>query len=152
MRTTSQQLHDATLLHRATTALAARARAERGGRLTLTQLSVLGRVASQGPITPGELGQQLRMLPQSLTRPLARLEAAGYVRRTPDPGDRRSALLEATDEGRTAVRDDLSPRARWLAEAMEVVCDADERAVLVRAAAIMQRLAEHGGGVAPREP
>jgi DNA-binding MarR family transcriptional regulator len=45
-------------------------------------VSILGRIVTQGPITPGELGRQLRMLPQPLTRPLAVLDRAGYVRRT----------------------------------------------------------------------
>jgi DNA-binding MarR family transcriptional regulator len=151
MRTTRTVLDQASAVRRAVTALDARARSERGGALPLSQVSVLGRIATQGPITPGELGAELGMLPQSLTRPLARLERDGLVRRTPDPADGRSALLEATADGLAALRAEFEPRTRWLAEAMTAACDAEDRATLVRAATIMQRLVHHGGGVAPRE-
>lgn len=149
MRTT---LAEVTLVRQAVTALDARARAERGGGLPLSQISVLGRIVTKGPITPGELGRQLVMLPQSLTRPLAKLERAGLIRRTPDPSDGRGALLHVTEAGLAAIRAEFAPRGRWLAEAMAEVCDDDEWAVLVRAAEIMFRIAEYGGGVAPREP
>ena len=104
MRTTSQQLDVAARVRRAATALAARTRVERLGALSLNQVAVLGRIVTHGPMTPGEVADQLRMLPQSLTRTFAALEAAGYVRRTPDPGDGRQSLLEATAAGRTAIR------------------------------------------------
>ncbi len=152
MRTSAARLEQAAQIRRATTALDARARSERGADLSLNQVSVLGRIVTQGPITPGELGQQLRMLPQSLTRPLAWLEQAGLVRRTPDPADGRGALLEASAEGVAAMRAEMAPRTQWLADAIDAVCDDDDRRTLVRAAAIMQRLVDHGGGVAPREP
>jgi DNA-binding MarR family transcriptional regulator len=143
---------EATLVRHAVTALDARARTERGGRLPLSQISVLGRIVTRGPITPGELGRQLAMLPQSLTRPLAKLERTGLIRRTPDPSDGRGALLHASEAGIAAIRAEFAPRTRWLAEAMAEVCDDDDRATLLRAAEIMFRMAEYGGGVAPREP
>jgi DNA-binding MarR family transcriptional regulator len=152
MRTTSVAAEQATALRKAVTALDARARAERRGDLPLSQISVLGRIVTQGPITPGELGRQLRMLPQSLTRPLAKLEQDGLIRRTPDPVDGRGALLHATEAGLAAIRADFAPRTRWLAEAMAAVCDDDDVATLLRAAQIMARMVDYGGGVAPREP
>ncbi|SHF50512.1 DNA-binding transcriptional regulator, MarR family [Jatrophihabitans endophyticus] len=153
MRTRRPTLDEATIIRRATTSLDARARAERHGELSLNSVSVLGRIMTQGPLTPGELARQLRMLPQSLTRPLAALERAGLVRRTPDPADRRGALLAATAAGRRALRREMAPRTRWLADAIDAVCDEDDLATLLQAAQIMQRLAGFdGGGVAPVEP
>lgn len=152
MRTTAGQLADAAVLRRAATALAARARVERAGHLTLTEVAVLGRVATHGPITPGEVADQLRMVPQSLTRSLASLQRRGAIRRTPDPTDRRAALLEITDVGRAALRAEMSPRDRWVARAIAEICTPDEQATLRAAAALMQRLVAHGGGVAPLEP
>jgi DNA-binding MarR family transcriptional regulator len=140
------------VLRQAVTGLDVRARAERAGELSLVQVSVLGRLVTAGPLTAGELAGQLRMLPQSLTRPLARLETAGLVQRTGDPSDGRIALLEATPDGRAAIRREFAPRTRWLAQAMSAVCDDHERAVLAEAAAIMTRLAEHGGPLVPVEP
>jgi DNA-binding MarR family transcriptional regulator len=141
MRTTAEERRQAGVVRRAATALAARARAERGGELSLNQTAVLGRVAIQGPITPGEVAAQLRMLPQSLTRTFAALESAGHVARTPDPGDGRQSLLVVTAEGRAALRAEMGPRDRWLARAMATVLTARERELLTQAADLMLRLA-----------
>jgi len=152
MRTTAAVLKEASALRRAATSLASRARVERAGELTLTQVAVLGRIAVDGPITPREVAGRLRMVPQSLTRPLAALEVAGLVRRTPDPSDGRGALLHVTGDGLAALRAEMAPRDRWLAQAMAAVCGDDERATLATAAQIMLRVADYGGGVAPVEP
>ena len=127
MRTTAKQREQARIIRRAATALAARARAERGGELSLNQTAVLGRIVTQGPITPGEVADQLRMLPQSLTRTFAALEAAGYVRRMADPEDGRQSLLVVTAAGRIAINAEMVPRDRWLARAMAAVLTEDER-------------------------
>lgn len=138
-------------MRRGATALAARARAERAGALSLNQTAVLGRVVTRGPITPGEVADQLGMLPQSLTRTFAALEAAGHVRRTTDPADGRQALLLATTEGRAALRAEMAPRDRWVARAMLAVLTDDERAALVHAAPLLQRLADFESDIAPAE-
>jgi DNA-binding MarR family transcriptional regulator len=151
MRTTSQQLAEAAVVRRAATSLAARCRAERGGELSLNQVAVLGRVATHGPITPGEVAAQLRTMPQSLTRTFAALEAAGYLHRMPDPADGRQSLLAATAAGRAALRAEMAPRDRWLARSMAAVLTPDERQSLRHAAALMERLVEFGGGVAVAE-
>ncbi len=139
-------------MRRAVTAVASRARAERGGELSLTQVAVLGRVIVEGPITPGEVSAQLGMSAQGLTRPLAALESAGLVRRTPDPTDGRGSLLVATSAGRAAMRREMAPRDRWVAEAVSAVCTEEEMELLDRAAEVLLRVAAHGTGVAPVEP
>jgi len=135
-------------VRRAATALAARARVERAGVLSLNQTAVLGRIVTHGPLTPSEVAQQLNMLPQSLTRTFAALEASGYVQRTPDPSDGRASLLLATPAGRAAIRAEMQPRDRWVARAMSAVLTAEERAQLAQAAQLMDRLAGFEAGVA----
>lgn len=152
MRTTSRALKsDAKLVRQAATGLAARARAERGGVLSLNQTAVLGRLATHGAMTPGEMAAQLRSQPQSLTRTFASLETEGYARRTPDPTDGRQYLLTITSAGSRAIRDEMAPRDAWLARAMGDVLTQDERALLVRAAELMQRLTEFEPGGAAVE-
>jgi DNA-binding MarR family transcriptional regulator len=109
---------------------------------------VLGRIVTQGPITPGEVAEQLRMLPQSLTRTFAALESAGYVRRMADPSDGRQALLGATSAGRSAINAEMAPRDRWLARAMAAVLTEGERALLAQSADFMLRLAAFDSDVA----
>lgn len=153
MRTTSATLRsEAKLVRQAATGLAARARVERRGDLSLNQTAVLGRLATHGAMTPGEMADQLRTQPQSLTRTFAALETAGYVRRTPDPTDGRQYLLTMTREGRRAIKAEMVPRDAWVAEAMATVLSPDERDQLVRASELLQRLAEFepGGAVVER--
>ena len=52
--------------------------------------------------SPGELAADLELSSGAMTSRLDRLEQAGYVRRLPDPGDRRGIVIELTEEGRTA--------------------------------------------------
>ena len=61
------------------------------------------------------LGAELRLGKSTMTGVIARMEAAGWVRRTPDPRDRRNALLTPTDVGaELAVRFERELRDRVL--------------------------------------
>lgn len=151
MRTISIRVTDARAVTLATTALAARLRTERHGELSLNQTAVLGRLLNCGPMTPGEVADQLRMLPQSLTRTFAALEAAGYVLRSPDPSDGRQSLLGCTSAGAAALRSEFASRTRWLQAAARSTLTEDDWTHLVRAAEIMQRLADVDADVAPVE-
>lgn len=149
MRTTSQAIRsDARRVCRGATRLAARARVERAGVLSLNQTAVLGRLATHGAMTPGEMASQLRSQPQSLTRTFAALETAGYVRRTSDPTDGRQYLLVLTTAGGRALKQEMAPRDAWVAHAMASILTAEEREVLVRASELMERLTDFEPGVA----
>ena len=158
MRTTSPRsvgadplLDAAARICRGVTTLAARARAERAGVLTLTETAVLGRLWAVGEMTPRELADRLRLQPQSLTRTLASLESAGHLRRTRDPGDGRQFLLSVTGSGALALQAEIRPRDRWLAGAIERELTPAERDILVVAAGLMDRLAAVEASPAVRE-
>ena len=55
-------------------------------------LSTLDRL---GPLSAGELGRHTGLAAPSVTNLIDRLEARGFVRRDPDPTDRRRVLLHA---------------------------------------------------------
>lgn len=55
------------------------------------------------PMTPVELARALHYNPGALTRLLDKLEERGYLRRVPDPVDRRALRLELTAQG-TSLR------------------------------------------------
>lgn len=64
-------------------------------------LSILG--IKGGRLTPGELARYTGLTTGSVTAMLDRLERAGYVRRVPNPADRRSVIVEINEEwGKTA--------------------------------------------------
>jgi DNA-binding MarR family transcriptional regulator len=70
-----------------------------GEGLTPTQASVLGLVASRGPISIARLADLEQINPTMLSRVIGHLDTAGLLRRVPDPTDLRTASLEATADG-----------------------------------------------------
>ena len=52
--------------------------------------------------SPGELANDLELSSGAMTSRLDRLEEAGFVRRLPDPEDRRGVVVELTEKGRQA--------------------------------------------------
>lgn len=63
------------------------------------------------PLTPSEIGDRILVPSASITSTLDNLERRGWVRRVPNPDDRRSLLIEITDEDR-AIADQLLPGIR----------------------------------------
>jgi DNA-binding MarR family transcriptional regulator len=70
-------------------------------RTDMRALDILGRA---GPLAPTALARLLGFTTGGVTTVLDRLEQAGYIRRRPDPGDRRRQLVETTEA--TAARDE----------------------------------------------
>jgi DNA-binding MarR family transcriptional regulator len=118
---------------------ARRLRQEAGVELSPSLTAALATVGRHGPLTPSELAARERVQRPTATRVLARLEELGLIVRTPDPQDRRSSLVAATEAG-SALLDELRTRkTAFLAERLDGI-DADERAVLDRAADILERM------------
>jgi DNA-binding MarR family transcriptional regulator len=51
------------------------------------------------------MGERLQLHPTSITNIVDRLESDGLVRRLPHPGDRRTTLVELTEDGRSRLVD-----------------------------------------------
>jgi DNA-binding MarR family transcriptional regulator len=109
--------------------------------LSLTQLSALAMLYKCGELTPGALAGRENVQPPSMTRVIAGLERAGYVRRKPHPTDGRQALVELTGLGEQYVSEDIMAREAWLGVQLAELND-EERDVLDRAARIIERIAE----------
>ncbi|MFF3669510.1 MarR family winged helix-turn-helix transcriptional regulator [Microtetraspora malaysiensis] len=62
--------------------------------LGATDLYALNILGLGGSMTPGELGRRTGLTTGPTTRLIDRLEQAGYVRRVPDPDDRRKIIVE----------------------------------------------------------
>ena len=56
-----------------------------------------------GALPLGKIGQRLQVHPTSVTSAMDKLEAQGFVRRTPHPTDRRTTLAEITPQGRSVA-------------------------------------------------
>lgn len=86
--------------------------------LTPAQTSVLVRLSKAGSATVGELAGAEQVTHQATTKIVAALEAAGLVRRDPDPGDGRRQLLSLTEAGAVRAHGERSARQEWLARAL----------------------------------
>ena len=121
--------------------LVRRLRAERRD-ISLTQLTVLGRLDRDGLSGVSAIAAAERVRPQSVASTVAALEQAGLISRRPDPGDGRRVVLELTPAGREALAADRRRREGWLADAIARDLTAAERRVLAEAAALLRRLAD----------
>jgi DNA-binding MarR family transcriptional regulator len=121
-------------------ALIRRLRSE--NRLPLTQGAVLSRLDREGPRSVSELAVTERVRPQSMAQTVGDLERDGLVVRTPDPSDKRRAVVEMTAGGRATLETDRAHREGWLAQAIVEQLSPDEQEVLMEAVAVLRRLAE----------
>ena len=140
MRTTSRS-ELAVRLRLAITRTSRRLRQEAGTALSPSQSSALASIDRHGPLTPSELADRERIQRPTVTRLLVRLEAAGLIARAADPADGRSSLITVTPSGRDLLRKLRLRKDAFLARRLEHL-DAEERATLDRAAAILERLLE----------
>jgi DNA-binding MarR family transcriptional regulator len=62
-------------------------------------LATLRRSGTPYQLTPTALFRSLMLSSGAMTNRVDRLEQAGWVRRSPDPGDRRGTLVQLTDAG-----------------------------------------------------
>ena len=119
--------------------LVRRLRAEH--RFPLSHGTVLGRLDREGPRGVSDLAAAERVRPQSMAQTVADLEGDGFVERSPDPGDRRRALVSLTGTGRERLEADRRHREGWLAKAIEELPAADQ-ATVERAIVLLRHLAE----------
>ncbi|MDP1804904.1 MAG: MarR family transcriptional regulator [Acidimicrobiales bacterium] len=113
----TRTLNDAEIAARlrlSATRLARRLRQESGSGLTPSQLSALAAVHNHGPLTLGELADQERVAPPSITKCIAKLEADDLVARSADPTDGRVTRVSVTKAGRALVAETRRRKTAWL--------------------------------------
>jgi len=141
VRTTSSSVDLAHRLRPVIARTSRRLRQEGGTELSPTLTAALATVDRHGPLTPSELAARERVRRPTVTRLVARLEADGLVARTAAPADGRSTLVAVTAEGRALLEQMRTRKDAYLARRLEAL-GAQERAVLERAAAILERMLE----------
>ena len=141
---TSSQADLAVRLRLVIARTARRLRQEAGEELSPAQATALATIDRNGPLTPSELAVRERIQRPTATRLIARLEEAGLVDRTPDPLDRRSCVVSLTPAGGELLGRVRTRKDAYLARRLRDL-DADERATLDRAAAILERVLEGDG-------
>lgn len=111
------------------------------GGLGDAALAVLSHLHKHGPLTLTELSEHDRVSPASMSQTLNRLTSAGYAVRTGDPDDRRKVRFSTTADGDKLAGSARAQRNTWLGEQLRTL-NAEDRAVLARAAALMSSIAD----------
>ena len=102
------------------------------------------------PLTPSQVADRVLIASATMTATLDLLERRGWIRRVPNPADRRSVLIEITPEGR-ATTDQLLPGIRAVEQGILSALTHDERKYLLDLLAkILTRTAE--AAAEPPEP
>jgi DNA-binding MarR family transcriptional regulator len=141
---TSTQADLAVRLRHVIARSARRLRQEAAEDLSPSLAAALATIDRHGPLTPSELADRERVKRPTATRIIARLEEAGLVDRARDPHDGRSSLVALAPAGRELLARVRTRKDAYLARRLREL-DAEERAALDRAAAILERVLEGDG-------
>ena len=98
--------------------------ATEGSGVTPDEYAVLSAVGVLRSTTPTELAGHLGVPPTTISRYVASFVERGLLERAPNPADRRSYLLEVTEEGRAVIRK-VVPRFRKIVEELRERVDVD---------------------------
>jgi DNA-binding MarR family transcriptional regulator len=110
--------------------------------LSMSRYDVLMQLDTRGGrLRLSELAATILLSPSGLSKLLDRMEAAGLLRREPDPQDARSTFARITPRGTSLVRAARERHHAWLQQAFGDVLDDKDIADLHR---ILRRL-EPGG-------
>ena len=107
--------------------------------LNPNQLSAMAVLLNSGDQLMGELAEEERVRPPSMTRIVHGLEMRGYVARRSDPDDHRRCLVTLTESGRQVLLANRRRRDEWLTVRIAQLDPAD-RDVLRRAVPVLERL------------
>ncbi len=100
------------------------------------------------PLTPAQIGERLLVASATMTSTLDLLEYRGWIRRTPNPADRRSVLVQITAEGQ-ATADQLLPGIREIERRTMAGLSREERAQLLD---LLARILQQSAELATRPP
>jgi DNA-binding MarR family transcriptional regulator len=116
------------------------------GRLGPRHAGALATIAASEGMTVGDLAERLGVGLTAASQIAGELSAAGLVRRSEDPADRRRTLVHLDDARRDELREWLAARSRPLEATLERL-STDERAAFLRG---LRLLADELESSAPR--
>jgi len=99
--------------------------------LGLSDFAVLKMLLHKGPQPVNIIGRKILLTSGSITAAVDRLESRDLLRRTSDPSDRRSRIVQLTEKGRNLIERAFQKHAQDMQQTMAVL-RSGERAELVR--------------------
>ncbi len=110
---------------------------------SIAVMSVLSTLQRSGPLPTGELARRERLAPQSMARLVAELARCGFASCEHNPLDRRQTLVRVTVKGLRALQHEMQVRSTWLDAAIAAQLSENERADLIAATKLLQRVAAY---------
>jgi DNA-binding MarR family transcriptional regulator len=110
--------------------------------LTASQVSMLTRLAILGESSTSELAGAEKIRPQSMATIVKAVEEHGLIQRSDDPLDGRRQLLTLTPLRLKRALGAQATWDEWLAEALQYRYTKAERATIVEALVLLDRLLE----------
>ncbi|WP_424184044.1 MarR family winged helix-turn-helix transcriptional regulator [Actinokineospora sp. G85] len=102
-------------------------------------ISALSTLAYSGTLRLGDLAAREGVAAPTMSRIVAGLVESGFIRREPDPADRRAWLVTATEEGERIVSSVRSTRMQELSRRLDKLPEAD-RALLINSIPVLEAL------------
>jgi DNA-binding MarR family transcriptional regulator len=137
----ASQAELASRLRMAVMRLHRRLRQHNVGGLAPSQTSALASINRLGAPTLGELALSESVQPPSMTRIVANLEEAGYVKRVVDQADRRVTRVTLLASGRKVLQQNRSLKNAFLARQLRQL-DEGEQEALAELTVLLERLLE----------
>lgn len=111
-----------------------RHRTQRAMAMNETDLLAVRHLIHEGrtetAVSPTSLAAVLEISSAATAKLLARLEGLGYVRRVPNPSDRRAQLLSATPSAHEHMRRTLGAEHQRMLEVAERLSPAEQRTII----------------------
>ncbi len=98
--------------------------------LTMSQVSALSSIERHGPMRVGELARREQISKSSVTRLVSKLEAMNYLKRTVDPEDGRSFVVDVTARGHDLLAAARQRANEFLAVQVGRLAEPDRQAIL----------------------
>lgn len=117
--------------------------------LSSAQWRLLVHLWREGQATQARLADLLEVEPISVSRLVDRMEAAGWVQRLPDPGDRRVRLVAPTDRMEAAREAILTMADDVYAVALKGFSPGEREALVAALARLIDNLTEDEAAAVP---
>lgn len=117
-----------------------------------SQKRVLIVLDEMGPeVTQRELTKRLGIQPGSASEVVSKLEAAGYIRRTPEERDRRTARIELTEAGKKLAGEAKQQRVRRHEEMFSCLAEEEKEELLALLETVREDWARRYPGAGSRQ-
>jgi DNA-binding MarR family transcriptional regulator len=107
--------------------------------LHVTDAECIDFLMEMGPSTAGALAKATRLTTGAITNVIDRLEKAGFVKRGPDPNDRRKVVVSHIPEKKTATSAHYGALARDVQQLLQTY-DEDQLALLKKHTAALTKI------------